>query len=99
MADDHFADVGKKGTMSLTLALVVLDRLNTTERIGVARDKLVEAVRVVSAAAKYRIPQKPEKSNIYWATSKAKTCPTCKYVILHGFQKFCSVCGQALDWS
>ena len=31
--NNHFADVGKKGTMSLTLALIVLDRLNTTEML------------------------------------------------------------------
>ena len=99
MADNHFADVSKKGTMSLTLALIVLDRLSTTERIDVARDNLAEAVRAVSAAAKYRIPQKPEKSNCYWATLKTATCPRCKYVVLYGIPKFCSHCGQALDWS
>ena len=99
MVNDHFADVGKKGTMSLNLALIVLDRLNTSERIDVARDNLAEAVRVVSAAAKYRIPQKPEKSNCYWATLKATTCPTCKHGVLLGNPKFCSNCGQALDWS
>lgn len=97
--NDHFADVSKKDTMSLTLALIVLDRLNTTERIDVARDNLAEAVRVVSAAAKYRIPQKPEKSISFWATLKTTTCPTCKYGVLHGIPKFCSHCGQALDWS
>lgn len=97
--NDHFADVGKKGTMSLTLALIILDRLNTTERIEVDRDNLAEAVRVVSAAAKYRILQKPEKSISYWATLKTTTCPTCKYGVLHGTPKFCSHCGQALDWS
>ena len=59
--NNHFADVSKKDTMSLTLALIVLDRLNTTERIDVARDDIAEAVQVVSAAAKYRIPQKAEK--------------------------------------
>ena len=31
MPDNHFADVRKKGTMSLTLALIVLGRLNTTD--------------------------------------------------------------------
>lgn len=97
--NDQFVDVGKKGTMSLNLALIVLDRLNTTERIDVARDNLAEAVRVVSAAAKYRIPQKPEKSISYWATLKTTTCPMCKYGVLHGTPKFCSHCGQALDWS
>ena len=98
MNDNHFADVGKKGTMSLTLALIILDRLNTTERIDVARDNLAEAVRVVSAAAKYRIPQKPEKSKSYWAVLSEEVCPTCKYKVLHG-QRFCTHCGQALDWS
>ena len=100
--NNHFADVGKKDGVSLTLALIVLDRLNTTERIDVARDNLAEAVRVVSAAAKYRIAQKPEKPEelkSYWATLKTATCPTCKYVVLHGVPKFCPNCGQALDWS
>ena len=99
MRDNHFADGSKKDTMSLTLALIVLDRLNTTERIDVARDNLVEAVRVVSAAAKYRIPQKAEEPTSYWATLKTATCPRCKYVVLYGIPKFCSHCGQALDWS
>ena len=99
MRDNHSTDSGKKDTMSLTLALIVLNRLNTTERIDVARDNLAEAVRVVSAAAKYRISQKPEKSKSYWATSKAKSCPTCKHGVLLGNPKFCSHCGQALDWS
>ena len=97
--NDHFADVGKKDGMSLNLALIVLDRLNTTERIDVERENLREAVKVVSAAAKYRIPQKPEKSNCYWATSKTKMCPTCKCMVLCGTPRFCTCCGQALDWS
>ena len=99
MKDTHIADGGKKDGMSLNLALIILDRLNTTERIDVARDNLAEAVRVVSAAAKYRIAQKPVKSISYWATLKTTTCPTCKYGVLHGKPKFCSHCGQALDWS
>ena len=97
--NNHFADVSKKGTMSLTLALIVLDRLNTTERIDVEHDSLREAVKVVSAAAKYRIPQKPEKSIRYLGTLKKAPCPTCKYEVLQGIPKFCSHCGQALDWS
>ena len=97
--NNHFADVGKKGTMSLNLALIVLDRLNTTERIDVARDNLAEAVRVVSEAAKYRIPQKPEKSKSFWATSKTKSCPTCECTVLSGTPRFCTCCGRALDWS
>ena len=99
MVNDHFADVRKMGTMSLTHALIILDRLNTTERIDVARDNLAEAVQVVSAAAKYRIPQKPEKSKSYWASLNGKVCPTCKCMVLCGTPRFCTCCGQALDWS
>ena len=65
MVNNHFADVGKKDTMSLTLALIVLDRLNTTERIDVARDNLAEAVRVVSAAAKKQVLRRPITINNY----------------------------------
>ena len=81
--NNHFADVGKKDTMSLNLALIVLNRLNTTERIDVARDNLAEAVRVVSAAAKYRIAQKPSTINNYCGRySTAKKCPTCGFVLI-----------------
>ena len=94
--NDHFADVGKKDTMSLTLALIVLDRLNTTERIDVARDNLCEAVRVVSAAAKYRIPQKPKPDLSYYSYGE---CPTCGAVFQDKPTNYCNNCGQALDWS
>ena len=94
MADNHFADVGKMNTMSLTLALFVLDRLNTTERIDIARDNLAEAVRVVSAAAKYRIAQKPEPE--LYENGK---CPTCGAVFEDKPKNYCGNCGQALDWS
>ena len=93
--NDHFADVSKKGTMSLNHALIVLDRLNTTERIDVARDKLVEAVRVVSAAAKYRIPQKSKPDVFYYEYGE---CPTCG-VFSDKSKNYCSNCGQALDWN
>lgn len=92
--NDHFADVSKKGTMSLNHALIVLDRLNTTERIDVARDNLAEAVRAVSAAAKYRIPQKPEPE--LYENGK---CTTCGAVFEDKPMNYCGNCGQALDWS
>ena len=98
--NNHFADVGKKGTMSLTLALIVLDRLNTTERIDVARDNLAEAVRTVSAAAKYRIPQRPITVNNYCGRYfTAKKCPTCGSVFVNESPNYCSNCGQTIDWS
>lgn len=85
--------------MSITQAVIIIDRLNTTERINVDREELAKAVKVVSAAAKYRIPRKPEKSKSYWAVLREEMCPTCKYKVLHGIPRFCSHCGQALDWS
>ena len=99
MRDNHSTDSGKKDTMSLTLALIVLNRLNTTERIDVARDNLAEAVRAVSAAAKYRIPQKPEKSKSYWAKYYPDICPTCRFAFINETPQFCNNCGQALHWS
>lgn len=100
MVNDHFADVRKMGTMSLTHALIVLDRLNTTERIDVARDNLAEAVRVVSAAAKYKIPQRPSTINNYCGRySTAEKCPTCGSVFVNESPNYCENCGQALDWS
>lgn len=100
MKDTNFADDGRMDTMSLTLALIVLDRLNTTERIDVARDKLAEAVQVVSAAAKYRIPQRPITINNYCGRYfSAKKCPTCGSVFVNEPPNYCSNCGQTIDWS
>lgn len=96
MSDNHFADVSKKDTMGLTLALIVLDRLNTSERIDVARDNLAEAVRVVSAAAKYRIKQKSKPDLVYCGYGK---CPECGTVFIGKLINYCGNCGQALDWS
>lgn len=85
--------------MTIEAAIIELNRLKSQERMDIDRERLTAAVRVVSAAAKYRIPQKPEKSKSYWAALKTKTCPTCKYAIFSGIPRFCSHCGQALDWS
>ena len=93
--NDHFADVGKKDTMSLTLALIILDRLNTTERIDVERENLREAVKVVSAAAKYRILQKPVSEPHY----RGYKCPVCGAICMEKPANYCYDCGQALDWS
>ena len=92
MTDNQSADVGKKDGMSLNLALIILDRLNTSERIDVARDNLAEAVQVVSAAAKYRIPQKPEPE--LYENGK---CPTCGAVFEDKPMNYCGNCGQALN--
>jgi hypothetical protein len=94
MSDNHFAGVGKKDTMSLTLALIVLDRLNTTERIDIGRAELVEAVRVVTSAAKYRIPRKPDNDGFY----SPFVCRACNCLVRESYA-FCPDCGQAINWS
>ena len=100
MKDTHFADAAKTDGMSLSLALIVIDRLNTTERIDVARDNLAEAVRVVSAAAKKQVPQRPSTIKNYCGRySTAKKCPTCGCVLIPEPTHYCGNCGQALDWS
>jgi len=83
--------------MTITQAVIIIDRLNTTERINVDRVELAEAVRVVSAAAKYRIPRKPDESLIYWDRYH-DICPSCRFAITNVAQQFCNNCGQALDW-
>lgn len=99
MKDTNFADDGRMDTMSLTLALIVIDRLNTTERIDVERENLREAVKVVSAAAKKQVPQRPSTIKNYCGRySTAKKCPTCGYVLIPEPTHYCGNCGQALDW-
>jgi hypothetical protein len=97
MTDNHFVDVDKKDGMSLTLALIVLDRLNTTERIDVAHDNLIEAVKVVSAAAKYRVPRKLEAAPLFGYGNRRIKCPICGELLVK--TRFCGNCGQAVDWS
>lgn len=104
MSDNHFADVGKKDGMSLNLALIVLDRLNTSERIDVARDNLAEAVKVAKTAINKQIPMKPKAEGL--DDMDNYLCPECKATIgsiddyfgCNKINKFCFNCGQALDW-
>jgi hypothetical protein len=95
--NNHFADDSKKDTMSLTHALIILDRLNTTERIDVARDNLAEAVRAVSAAAKYRVPRKLEAAPLFGYGNMRIKCPICGELFVK--TRFCGNCRQAVDWS
>lgn len=99
------ADDGKKD-MSLTTALIILNNLNTTERIDVDREELIEAVKVVSAAAKRQLSV-PLTIKHGMATDssgneipvKQPCCPTCGEAILSARQrriKFCPSCGQAI---
>ena len=93
--------------MSITTALIILNHLNTTERVDVDREELIEAVKIVSAAAKKQITM-PLTVKYGKATDNSGNelrvsqpcCPSCGEVILNAQQrhiKFCPECGQAIN--
>ena len=92
--------------MTYTKALIVLDRLNTTERINVDWGELTEAVKKAKYAIRKLIPQ-PLGARTGEATDgsgnvipvKQPCCPICGEAILNAQQrriKFCPECGQAI---
>lgn len=78
-------------------AIIILDRLNTTERIEVDRDELKEAVKTAKAAAQKQIAQKPVEA-MHDINDIKIWCPKCNANVVKG-ESYCSQCGQALDWS
>lgn len=73
-------------------ALIILDRLNTDEKIEVDRGELKEAVAVAKdAIRKNKIPQRGKRDaflpNLLWCD-----CGKEMYIT----ERFCSRCGQAL---
>lgn len=106
LADKQSAPGGKED-MSLTTALIILNNLNTTERIDIEREQLIEAVKVVSAAAKKQIHLlliakygKATDSSGNEIPVKQPCCPTCGEAIFNAAQRhinFCPTCGQAIE--
>lgn len=92
---------------TLRKSLIILDRLNTTERIDVDREELIEAVKVVSAAAKTQLSVlltvkygRATDSSGNEIPVKQPCCPICGEAILNARQrriKFCPSCGQKLS--
>lgn len=76
-------------------AIIVLDRLNTSERIDIDRDELREAIRVTKVATQKQVPhlgiRDPFSPHVRWCV-----CGKNAYV---RSEKYCVECGQALDWS
>ena len=99
------AGAGKKD-MSLTTALIIINNLNTTERIEIEREQLIKAVKVVSAAAKRQLSVpltikhgKATDSSGNEIPVKQPCCPICGEALLNARQrriKFCPSCGQAI---
>ena len=73
--------------MTPSEAIIILDRLNTSERIEVDRDELRAAVVIAKAALNKQVPK--------------KAFPTCEGCGMYNpiYVNYCFECGQSLDWS
>lgn len=78
--------------MTPSEAIIILDRLNTEERIDVDRDELRAAVKVAKAAM-----QKQKARTPLWEISLSLECPRCFWMIRR-YAHYCELCGQKLDW-
>ena len=83
-------------TMTPSEAIIVLDRLNTEERISVDRDELRAAVVVAKATI-----LKEVKRKLVGNEEGGLECSVCGTTIdvCPSIEHFCYNCGQALDWS
>ena len=82
--------------MTIEAAMIELNRLKTTERMDIDRERLTAAVDVLKDAARFRIKRKPipEPEPCYGNGC----CPNCRACFLDKSRKYCGNCGQALDW-
>ena len=83
-------------TMTPSEAIIVLDRLNTEERISVDRDELRAAVVVAKATILKQVKRK-----LVGNEEGGLECSVCGTTIdvCPSIEHFCYNCGQALDWS
>lgn len=89
--------------MTLTYALIVLNRCNTDGRIKVDRQELKEAIKLIHKEIIYRIPRKLEKDDVDKFFDDTGNCihvhcANCGTTIFKD-EKYCCNCGQALDWN
>lgn len=90
--------------MTIESAMIELNRLKTTERIDIDRERLTAAIDVLKEAAQFRIKREPIRNEYEVKTTFGMMkntymcCPNCECVS-YGVYSFCPHCGQALDWS
>ena len=90
--------------MTLTYALIVLNRCNTDGRIKVDRQELKEAIKLIHKEIRYRIPRKLEKDedvDKFFGGIEDCVCLHCANcgTTIFKDEKYCCNCGQALDWN
>ena len=88
--------------MTIEAAMIELNRLKTTERMDIDRDRLTAAIDVVKDAAQFRIKQAPKTQ--YYENQSGENgykpfCPRCDSRVFEISNQYCPHCGQALDWS
>lgn len=91
--------------MTIEAAMIELNRLKTTERMDIDRERMTAAIDVVKDAAQFRIKKKPNlkryKSPLFGRGRICQDyfCPQCDSRGFAIYDDFCTNCGQALDWS
>ena len=91
--------------ITIEAAIIELNRLKTTERMEIDRDRMTAAIDVLKDAAQFRIKRTPVAEGI--DDMDFHLCPNCKAGVgslddvfeLNQESKYCYNCGQALDWS
>lgn len=94
-----------KTELTLEAAIIELNRLKTTERMDIDRERLTAAVDVLKDAARFRIKRKPVATGT--DDMDFYLCPNCKasvgslddYFEMNQESKYCYHCGQAIDWN
>lgn len=93
--------------LTIEAAMIELNRLKTTERMDIDRDRLTAAIDVLKDAAQFRIKKKPNLKGVkslpfsFWGGRiiQESFCPQCDSIAFKTIGDFCPKCGQALDWS
>lgn len=88
--------------MTIEAAMIELNRLKTTERMEIDRERLTAAIDVVKGAAQFRIKRKPER--VLTLSPRRNrfeyrcVCDRCKVEVDQITDDYCPTCGQAIDW-
>ena len=82
--------------MTIEAAIIELNRLKTTERMEIDRERLTAAIDVLKDAAQFRIKRKLVEN-----VEGGLECSVCGTTIdvCPSIEHFCFNCGQAIDWS
>lgn len=83
--------------MTIEAAMIELNRLKTTERMEIDRERLTAAVDVLKDAARFRIKRKLVENEE--GGLECSVCGTTIDVCPNFEEHFCYNCGKALDWN